>query len=124
VEVRLERSVAKRKQKQKQYTAFLHNEQPPTPFFAHRRFKRFLEDAADMKALPSDMRTPVFKIILKNGGDKAFEEVKGYFETATDNAEKKHVLNSIGEVSGSEERSDEFKVAIWVTKMVRAFTSF
>lgn len=51
-----------------------------------------------MQALPSDMRSPVFKIILKNGGEAEFEQVKSYYVTATDNAEKKHVLNSLGAV--------------------------
>ena len=49
-----------------------------------------------MQSLPSDMRSDVFKIVLKNGGDEAFKQVLGYFDTATDNAEKKHVLSSIG----------------------------
>ena len=63
-----------------------------------QRFAKFLEDAADMQALPSDMRSPVFKIILKNGGAAEFEQIKSYYVTATDNAEKKHVLNSLGAV--------------------------
>jgi len=49
-----------------------------------------------MQALPSDMRVAVFKIVLKNGGKKEYDEVKGYFATASDNAEKKHVLNALG----------------------------
>jgi aminopeptidase N len=63
---------------------------------ARERFGKFLVDAADMKALPSDMRSAVFSIVLKAGGEEEYRQVKGYFETATDNAEKKHVLNSIG----------------------------
>lgn len=72
-----------------------------------------------MQALPSDMRSAVFKIVLKSGGATEYEQVKvrsrrargspppphpppsplfrkGYFDTATDNAEKKHVLNALG----------------------------
>jgi aminopeptidase N len=33
---------------------------------------------------------------LKNGGTKEFEEVKDYFDQASDNAERKHVLSSLG----------------------------
>jgi puromycin-sensitive aminopeptidase len=78
----------------------------------HRRFAKFLEDAADMQALPSDMRSPVFKIILKNGGDAAFADVKGYYDTATDNAEKKHVLNSIGSTTSLK---NKLAVIEWTT---------
>jgi len=63
---------------------------------ANDRFKAFQADANDVKSLPSDMRTPVFKIYLKNGGEKEYNEVKSYYETATDNAERKHVLLSLG----------------------------
>lgn len=63
---------------------------------AQTRFKAFQEDANDVKSLPSDMRTPVFKIVLKNGGAEEYEAVKSYFYSATDNAERKHVLNSLG----------------------------
>ncbi len=66
---------------------------------AKERFGKFLEDAADMQALPSDMRTAVFKIVLKNGGIEEYGQVKGYFDTATDNAERKHVLGALGAVT-------------------------
>ncbi|GMH85541.1 hypothetical protein TL16_g10260, partial [Triparma laevis f. inornata] len=79
---------------------------------ANKRFAKFLEDAADMQALPSDMRTPVFKMVLKNGGQKEFENVKGYYVSATDNAEKKHVLNSLGETSSLKLKRD---VLDWTT---------
>jgi aminopeptidase N len=42
------------------------------------------------------MRTAVFKIVLKNGGVTEYEQVKNYFATATDNAERKFVLGSLG----------------------------
>lgn len=63
---------------------------------ASRRFALFQQDHADMEALPSDMRSSVFKIILKNGGAKEYQEVKSYFDQATDSAERKHVLGSLG----------------------------
>ena len=52
--------------------------------------------SADMVSLPSDMRSSVFKIVLKNGGAREYHEVKTYFDQATDNAERKHVLGSLG----------------------------
>lgn len=63
---------------------------------ASRRFALFQQNHADMQSLPSDMRSSVFKIILKLGGAKEYEEVKAYFGQATDNAERKHVLGSLG----------------------------
>ncbi|KAL7428645.1 hypothetical protein ACHAXM_001361 [Skeletonema potamos] len=63
---------------------------------ALKRFRAFQADHSDMKSLPSDMRSSVFKIVLKNGGAKEFEEVKDYFDQASDNAERKHVLSSLG----------------------------
>jgi puromycin-sensitive aminopeptidase len=73
---------------------------------AKKRFEAFLEDANDMESLPSDMRTAVFKIVLKNGSAKEYEQVKAYFATASDNAERKHVLNSLGCI-----RDDALKLA-------------
>ena len=63
---------------------------------ANMRFSKFLDDANDVKSLPSDLRTPVFKIVLKNGSTAEYEKVLSYFTTATDNAERKHVLSSLG----------------------------
>lgn len=66
---------------------------------ANNRFKSFLENPDDVVALPPDMRTSVFIIILKNGGSHEYESVLSYYETATDNAEKKHVYHSLGHAS-------------------------
>jgi puromycin-sensitive aminopeptidase len=63
---------------------------------ASTRFKAFLEDPSDVKSLPSDMKTAVFKIVLISGGIAEYNHIKSYFETATDNAERKHVLNALG----------------------------
>lgn len=63
---------------------------------AKTRFQKFLENPDDVVALPSDMRGSVFAIILKSGGSEEYESVLSYFETATDNAERKHVFNSLG----------------------------
>jgi puromycin-sensitive aminopeptidase len=63
------------------------------------RFNAFLEDADDVTSLPTDMRTPVFKIVLQNGGATEYDAVKAYFYTATDSSERKHVLGSMGHTS-------------------------
>ena len=63
---------------------------------ASSRFAAFLADHNDMVSLPSDMRTSVFKIVLKNGGVAEYDQVKAYFDQASDNAERKHVLASLG----------------------------
>jgi puromycin-sensitive aminopeptidase len=76
-------------------STFCHDD-PAVVAEARARFQAFLEDANDVESLPSDMRTPVFKIILKNGGEKEYSQVLAYFDTATDNAERKHVLGSLG----------------------------
>lgn len=63
---------------------------------ASKRFAAFLADPNDVISLPSDMRAAVFKIVLKNGGVTEYEQVKAYFNKATDNAERKFVLGSLG----------------------------
>jgi puromycin-sensitive aminopeptidase len=63
---------------------------------ASARFEAFKQDPNDVKSLPSDMRSPVFRIVLKNGGEKDYEEVKKYFYTAPNNAERMHVLGTLG----------------------------
>lgn len=68
---------------------------------ANERFQAFLQNPNDVQTLPSDMRTPVFKIVLKNGGETEYEQVKSYFYKADNNAERKHVLNSLGCIADS-----------------------
>ena len=63
---------------------------------AKKRFQAFQADHNDTKSLPSDIRAKVFKILLKNGGEKEYNDVKAYYETADNNAERKHVLNTLG----------------------------
>jgi aminopeptidase N len=63
---------------------------------ATARFQMFQNDHNDVKALPSDIRVQVFSIYLKTGGQKAYDDVKSYFYSASDNAERKHVLSSLG----------------------------
>lgn len=66
---------------------------------AVKRFRAFQEDADDVQSLPSDMRAAVFKIYLKSAGEgstQEYDDVKSYYASATDNAERKHVLASLG----------------------------
>ena len=60
------------------------------------RFLSFKNDPSDVKVFPSDIRLSIFKIILKNGGKEEYETIQNYFFTASDEAEKKLVLNSLG----------------------------
>lgn len=66
---------------------------------AKKRCEAFLEDPTNVSALPTDIKSPVFKIYLKSGGEKEYEAIKGYYYKAKDNAERKHVLNSLGKIS-------------------------
>jgi puromycin-sensitive aminopeptidase len=79
---------------------------------ATTRFHAFQQDHNDVKSLPSGIRTPVFKIYLKNGGAKEYQEVKSYFYTADTNVERKHVLYSLGAI-----RDEKLKLATldWAT---------
>uniref|UniRef100_A0A7S4NEL5 Aminopeptidase n=1 Tax=Odontella aurita TaxID=265563 RepID=A0A7S4NEL5_9STRA len=66
---------------------------------ALRRFRAFQENPNDVASLPSDMRAAVFKIYLKsaaNGSTAEYDHVKSYYASASDNAERKHVLASLG----------------------------
>ena len=63
---------------------------------ANTRFAKFQDNPSDMQNLPSDIRSSIFKIILKNGGEKEWNDVKSYFYTASDQAERKFVLGTLG----------------------------
>ena len=64
---------------------------------AKQRFGKFLADANDVASLPSDMRITVFRIFLKNGGDDTeYKSILKYFDSATGNAERKHMMTSLG----------------------------
>lgn len=63
------------------------------------RFNTFITDPTNHKVLPSDIRSSVFSIVLKNATtNKEYDSLKEYFNTATDNADKKLVLTSIGSI--------------------------
>ena len=88
---------------------------------ANKRFGKFLENANDVKSLPSDMRTPVFKIVLKNGSTTEYEQVLSYFTTSSDNAERKHVLASLG---AAKDPSLKLRTMDWTTSGVVKLQDF
>jgi len=63
---------------------------------ANMKCEAFFEDPSNSKILSADIKVPVFKIYLKNGGKKEYETVKAYYYKAKDSAEKKTVLTSLG----------------------------
>lgn len=65
---------------------------------AIKRCTAFFADPTDATVLPSDIKVPVFKIYLLNGGQKEYDTVKNYFYQAKDNAERKHVLHTLGSI--------------------------
>jgi puromycin-sensitive aminopeptidase len=69
---------------------------------ANQRCSAFLKDTSNIVALPTDIKVPVFKIYLKNGSTEEYDKIKGYFYTAKDNAECKHVLNTLGSIASKE----------------------
>merc|ERR1719469_1264058 len=79
---------------------------------ATRRFDNFLLDSTDMGNLPSDMRSTVFRIVLKNGGKKEYDAIKAYFTTASDSAERKHVLLSLGSIPDTKLKLETLNWAI------------
>ena len=58
------------------------------------------------------MRSSVFKIVLKNGGAQEYQEVKAYFGQATDSAERKHVLGSLGHAPDLKLKNDTLQWCI------------
>jgi hypothetical protein len=63
---------------------------------ASKRCQAFLADPTDVQALPADIKGPVFKIYLKNGTQKEYDEIKNFHDQAKDNAERKYALNTLG----------------------------
>ena len=60
---------------------------------ATRRFEGHFTDAT---ILPSDYKTTVYKIILKNGGVSEYERILKTFYATEDNAERKYAMSSLG----------------------------
>ena len=79
---------------------------------ASTRCKSFLADPTNVAALPTDIKVPVFKIYLKTGGQKEYDEIKAYYYSAKDNAERKHVLNTLGSTADPKLKVETLK---WTT---------
>jgi puromycin-sensitive aminopeptidase len=60
---------------------------------ARRRFEAHFEDPS---ALPSDIKTTVYRIVLKAGGVAEYERILATFYSTEDNAEKKYAMVSLG----------------------------
>mmetsp|Transcript_27434 Transcript_27434/g.64303 ORF Transcript_27434/g.64303 Transcript_27434/m.64303 type:complete len:894 (-) Transcript_27434:208-2889(-) len=66
---------------------------------AKSRCEAFFEDPLKSTVLSPDIKQYVFQIYLKNGGRKEYDTVKSYYGVASNNAERKLVLNSLGSIS-------------------------
>eukprot|EP00934_Nitzschia_sp_Nitz4_P005668 Nitzschia sp. Nitz4//scaffold210_size37948//7957//10834//NITZ4_007687-RA/size37948-augustus-gene-0.25-mRNA-1//-1//CDS//3329541921//5658//frame0 len=64
---------------------------------AKKRCEAFLSDPTNVEALPADIKGPVFKIFLKTGGQEEYDAIKGFYYKASNNAERKYVLNTLGQ---------------------------
>jgi len=62
---------------------------------ARKRFAAFL--AGDNTQVPDDIKEPVFKIVLKNGGPQVYEQIQELYKKAETLIEKKHIYTTIGQ---------------------------
>eukprot|EP00752_Nemacystus_decipiens_P007190 g6439.t1 len=63
---------------------------------AQDRFAAHIENPKEGKALPSEYAVPVYKIVLKAGGQQEFDQLMALLEQCDTQAEKKMVYSSIG----------------------------
>jgi puromycin-sensitive aminopeptidase len=79
---------------------------------ARRRYDAHWTDKTH-KILPSEYKTTVFKMVLKSGGAKEYDEIlKSYYSTE-DNGEKKFALSSLGASPSTELK---LKTLDWAVK--------
>jgi len=76
---------------------------------ARRRFEAYL--AGDSSLLPDDIKEPVFKMVLKTGGQKEYKALREVQAKAETNIEKKHVYVTIGQTAEMSLKKD---VLEWV----------
>merc|ERR1712032_1496678 len=72
----------------------------------------FFEDPTNSTVLSPDIKANAFRIYLKNGGKNEYDTVKAYYSVAKDNAERKLVLNTLGEIS---DRKLKLETLDWTT---------
>ncbi|CAM9196354.1 unnamed protein product [Chrysoparadoxa australica] len=63
---------------------------------ASKRFSAYCSDPSNQVALPSEYVAPVYKIVLKSGGEEEFAKVKALWSRAETNIERKQVYTAIG----------------------------
>jgi puromycin-sensitive aminopeptidase len=63
---------------------------------AKRRFLLQLSDASNSEAVPSDIASPIYQIVLKSGGREEFEQLMEIYGRADTSAERKLVYLAIG----------------------------
>jgi len=66
---------------------------------ARKKSEAFFEDPTNTTILSPDIKLPVFKIYLKNGSKKAYDTTKSYYYKAENNADRKLILNTLGNIS-------------------------
>lgn len=66
-------------------------------------------------ALPSEIKTTVYKIVLKTGGKTEYDAIKQVYYNTSDNAERKHVFMSLGAVADNKLKSDTLD---WVNLII------
>jgi puromycin-sensitive aminopeptidase len=71
------------------------------PAVAAEAKRRFDLHFTEPSALPSEYKTTVYRIVLTNGGEKEFEQVKGTYYATEDNIERKYAMNSLGATSAT-----------------------
>mmetsp|Transcript_12349 Transcript_12349/g.11966 ORF Transcript_12349/g.11966 Transcript_12349/m.11966 type:complete len:881 (-) Transcript_12349:131-2773(-) len=60
--------------------------------------RRFDGHFTDPLLLPSEYKSTVYKIILQNGGEKEYKQVKDTYYATEDNVERKYAMNSLGAI--------------------------
>lgn len=63
---------------------------------ARKRFEAVLADPKNPSACPSEFKVSVFKIVLRAGGVKEYEQLFSLFEKFDDNIERKNVMYALG----------------------------
>jgi len=72
---------------------------------ARKRFFSFVQDG-DKNSLPSEYKVPVFKIVLKRGGEEEFKMLLSRAKTVDDIAERLHCYHSLGATSSGKLKSE------------------
>jgi len=74
------------------------SKEPEVVAEARRRFDGHWEDSS---LLPSDLKTPVYRLCVKTGGKAEYERLLQAFHDTSDNAIKKDILLSLGATADS-----------------------